>query len=151
MAGIAGPGDPQTEALLSWLISDMKPPDDFGEWQNCEALFVRALGPKTDASVSVSFVYDSKEFRSLFLPVEVSEQSKIFDEVIELTGVKRTTAGKTLYELDVSIRGGRLRHTVTFYQKIELTNELPLQAICCAAEVVDVSGAQLDIDRIPGY
>ncbi len=134
-AHLVSPKRGKYELHLSWFISTREPPDDFGDWQDCQEIIVRALGDEPQTTVNVRFGYDSKDFRSLFLPVEVSEQSKIFDEVIELTGVKKTPEGKTLYELEVSIREGRLRHTVTFNQEVALTEEFPIQAIEAAKRI----------------
>ena len=113
---------------IDWFItSTPMPKDGLGDLRELFSCLAETFGERK-IGVIVSFDYDPKKYSSRFLPIALQDTT-VFDEIVEITGVKRNVKGELLYELDISTREQRLMHAVRISQAIKLSEALPAQLI----------------------
>lgn len=125
---------------IRWFLATSDPPKDLGE---LDALIehLASLGER-EVNVMVSFRYDVKKFRSLILPISLGDRTPVFDEITQLTGVKKSPKGETIYELGVSLQEKELVHTVHLVQTVSFATSLPIHLIEDAYRISNLALSQ---------
>jgi len=119
---------------MRWFRVPIEPPLQFGRFSDFAKCLAGPVGDK-EALVTARFSYDREKIASIFSPIQMGPETSIFDEVVGFTGVKRSADGKLLYQLEVGLGAKRLEHTVTFFQTVHLSEELPLGLLDIATRV----------------
>jgi hypothetical protein len=120
--------------FMRWFRVSAEPPEQFGKFSDFVNCLAHAVGDQ-EAMVTARFSYDTERTTSIFSPIQIGSEAGIFDEVVGFTGIKRDAEGKLLYKLEVGLGAERLEHKVTFFQKIRLSEELPLVLLQIATRV----------------
>jgi len=119
---------------MRWFRVPIEPPHKFARFSDFVSCLANTVGDK-EALVTARFSYDREKVASIFSPIQIASEAGIFDEIVGFTGVKLSAEGKLLYQLEVGLGAKRLEHTVTFFQTVRLSEELPLGLLDIATRV----------------
>lgn len=120
--------------FMLWFITTSEAPPGLGRLADLINCLAESFDDR-DVVVGAVFSYDREKVVSLFKPIQLAEQSVIFDEITGFRGVKRNPEGKLLYEMEVAIQEKRLAHTISFTQTVRLTEDLPLPLLGTASRI----------------
>jgi hypothetical protein len=119
---------------ITWFEAEEGPPSEFGPLSGLLDCISKDIGER-EAFVIAIFSYDKETVTSLFTPIQLADQSTIFDEITGITGVKRNPEGKMAYELELSFGGKHVNHTVKFSQSLKLSEDSPLSLLEAASRI----------------
>jgi hypothetical protein len=119
---------------VRWFPVDVEPPPDYGSLPKLLST-LNDKNAERQLEVVVTFAYEKEKVESLFRPIQMADHALIFDEIVGLTGVKRSPEGKLIYQMEVRMGGKTIRHVVRFTQAARLEEQSPLFLLDSAEKI----------------